>query len=57
MKILRGENCFKFRLLTWTLLIGQFVHPDRKRGGDGKSGWMRDILAKSFTIRVDDNLV
>ena len=23
----RGKNCRKFRLLTWTSIIGQFVHP------------------------------
>ena len=25
--IMTGENCRQFRLLTWTSLNGQFIHP------------------------------
>ena len=27
VNIMRGKKYRQFRLLTWTLLIGQFVHP------------------------------
>ena len=32
MDIMTGDNCRQFRLITWTLFIGQFVHP---LGGEG----------------------
>ena len=30
--IMPGENCRQFRLLTWTSIISQFVHPVGEEG-------------------------
>ena len=53
--ILTGEICRKFRLLMWTLFVGQFRHPVRMVGLDRGI----DILAsyKFHFSRVHENLV
>ena len=52
-----GENCRKFRLLTWTLL-SQFIHLVGGKGVKGVNGGIVILASYNFHfIRVYDNLM
>ena len=52
-----GKNCRQFRLLTWTLLIGQFCYTVEGVNGMDAGGVVILASYKFLFIRVHDNLV